>query len=71
MDEEEILILLKGEDKTKDVEYLSQDNNRIINIKFLNCDKKLKNLRIFPQNYLTTPYKKMYNNKSIFCTNKI
>ncbi len=28
MDEEEVLIILKGEDKTKEVEYYSEVNNK-------------------------------------------
>lgn len=34
MDEEKILIILKGEDKTKDAEYFSKCNNGKIKIKF-------------------------------------
>ena len=36
MNEEEILIILKGEDKTKEVEYYSEVNNKKINVKFFN-----------------------------------
>ncbi|MCI9177955.1 MAG: AAA family ATPase [Clostridia bacterium] len=39
MDEEKVLIILKGEDKTKEVEYYSGENNEKINIKFLNKEE--------------------------------
>ena len=39
MDEEKVLIIIKGEDKTKEVEYYSKGNNEKINIKFYNNDK--------------------------------
>ncbi len=40
MNEEKILIILKGEDKTKDIEYFSKLNNKKIEIKFYNKEDK-------------------------------
>ena len=28
MDEEKVLVIIKGEDKTKEIEYLSENNNK-------------------------------------------
>ena len=39
MDEEKVLIILKGEDKTKEVEYYSGENNEKIDIKFFNKEE--------------------------------
>lgn len=36
MDEEKVLVIIKGEDKTKEIEYLSENNNKKINVKFYN-----------------------------------
>ena len=40
MDEEKILVMLKGEDKTKDIEYFSKCNNSKIEIKFYKNTQK-------------------------------
>ena len=39
MDEEKILVIIKGEDKTKEIEYLSENNNKKIDVKFYNEEK--------------------------------
>ena len=39
MNEEEVLIILKGEDKTKEIESYSEINNEKISVKFLNKDE--------------------------------
>lgn len=39
MDEEKVLIILKGEDKTKEIEYYSEINDEKINIKFFNKEE--------------------------------
>lgn len=40
MDEEKILVIVKGEDKTKDIEYFSQCDNGKINIKFYSNEQE-------------------------------
>ena len=40
MNEEEILIVLKGQDKTKEIEYFSENNNGKITVKFYNQEQK-------------------------------
>ena len=40
MNEEEILIVLKGQDKTKEIEYFSENNNGKITVKFYNKEQK-------------------------------
>ena len=39
MDEEKILVIIKGEDKTKEIEHLSENNNKKIEVKFYNEEK--------------------------------
>ena len=36
MDEEKILVIIKGEDKTKEIESLSENNGKSICVKFYN-----------------------------------
>ena len=42
MNEEKILVIIKGEDKTKEIEYISETDNKKINIKFKNEEKIYK-----------------------------
>ena len=70
MDEEKILVIIKGEDKTKEIEYLSENNNKKINVKFYNKETTYqyneKNVIIKEQ-----AEKIDFNDKDIYYKNQI
>ncbi len=76
MNEEQILIILKGEDKTKEVEYYSEVNNKKISIKFLNKEDvylyNKSNVRIIEEHENIDLNDKdiYYNNQILFNVNK-
>lgn len=70
MDEEKVLVIIKGEDKTKEIEYLSENNNKKINVKFYNKETTYqyneKNVIIKEQ-----AEKIDFNDKDIYYKNQI
>lgn len=77
MDEEKILVIAKGEDKTKDIEYFSQCDNGEVKVKFYKSEQKYpygkKSIKIREQPMLIELREKevYYKNQILFNIQKV